>query len=92
MPDQQLTLFAAHWEDRFRRAPWVAPHDTAAGLRAGETAPEPGWVCPVCGQVEPSAGLLAVEHGWDPHVPDARPWHGYCWRSAPLLDRDWSQT
>lgn len=69
------------WAAQFERAAWVAPHDTAGGLRAGES--KPGWRCPVCGEVEPNGFWLHLNHGWDPGVPGDRPWHGYCHRAAP---------
>lgn len=83
----------ADWEARFERADWVAPWDTAAGfrpgdppLKKGERAPVPGWRCPdpECGQVEPTAYLLGLEHGWDPEVPGHEPFDGRCHRLRRL--------
>lgn len=66
----------------FRRALWTAPHDTAGGMKAGDT--KLGWRCPVCSDVEPNEFWLHLNHGWDPGIPNGRPWHGYCWRATPV--------
>jgi hypothetical protein len=71
---------AAAWAARFERADWIAPWDTAGGLKKGDRVL--GWRCPdpACGQIEPNATLLANDHGWDPQVPGREPSDGCCHR------------
>ncbi|AOS94910.1 MULTISPECIES: hypothetical protein [Mycobacterium avium complex (MAC)] len=60
------------WASLFERADWVAPYDCADGTAKGTAIL--GWRCPdpACQQIEPNGFLLAINHGFDPHVPD--PW------------------
>ncbi|MFI8977107.1 hypothetical protein ACIGO9_29790 [Nocardia asteroides] len=59
----------AQWAARFARPDRVAPHDCADGRPRGSVVE--GWRCPACGDVEPNALLLAINHGLDPEVPAA---------------------
>jgi hypothetical protein len=71
---------AAAWAARFERADWIAPWDTAGGMKKGDRVL--GWRCPDpdCGQIEPNATLLANDHGWDPRMPGQEPFDGRCHR------------
>lgn len=73
---------AAAWEARFERADWVAPYDTAGGMKAGDS--QPGWRCPACGQIEPNEFLLGNNHGYhlyDPgHVPYGAEFGATCFK------------
>ena len=66
------------WLARFDRPDWVAPWDTAGGMRKGDR--KPGWRCPDpdCGDIEPNSYLLYANHGWDPYRPGAEPFDGRC--------------
>ena len=70
----------AAWLARFERADWIAPWDTAGGMKKGDSTP--GWRCPdpECGQVEINSTLLANNHGWDPFTPGYGPFDGRCHR------------
>lgn len=72
--EQELAVWAA----RFERPDWIAPWDTAGGMKKGER--RPGWRCPdpACGRVEPNEFLLSINHGWDPSVPGHEPFSGRC--------------
>jgi hypothetical protein len=68
----------ADWAAHFERADWVAPYDTAGGTPKGTVLN--GWRCPDpdCGQIEPNAFVLSINHGWDPDVPGREPFDGRC--------------
>lgn len=68
----------AAWLARFERADWIAPWDTAGGMKKGDS--KPGWRCPDpgCGEVEPNEYWLLINHGWDPHQPGHEPFDGRC--------------
>lgn len=68
----------AEWAARFERADWVAPYDTQGGTKKGQSCP--GWRCPDpdCGEIEPNAFLLSINHGFDPGVPGRQAWNGLC--------------
>lgn len=68
------------WLARFERADWVAPWDTAGGMKKGESLL--GWRCPdpECSQVEVNEYHLMIEHGWDVHTPGSAPFDGRCHR------------
>lgn len=68
------------WTARFERAPWVAPYDTAGGMKKGDSVL--GWRCPdpECGQVEINAYTLRINHGWDPGIPGEEPYAGRCYQ------------
>lgn len=72
--EQQLLT----WQARFERADWIAPEDCADGTPKG--AVRSGWRCPdpECGEVEPSAFVLAINHGFDPDVPGRQRFDGRC--------------
>lgn len=76
--DSQLAIL--EWQARFERAWWIAPHDTAGGLKAGERML--GWRCPdpACRRVESNSYLLAVNHGFDPDHPNAWAFERGCTR------------
>lgn len=93
---RQLDLFGeveareaerAAWEARFERADWIAPYDTAGGMKKGES--KPGWRCPdpECGVIEPSGFLLRLNHGFDPHVPGHQDFDGQCTRVRLLRNQ-----
>jgi hypothetical protein len=65
----------ADWAARFGRADWVAPWDTAGGMKKGDRVL--GWVCPSCGQVEVNTFGLSINHGYDPDVPGWAPYTGW---------------
>jgi len=62
----------AEWAARFERADWIAAHDTAGGMKAGDRVP--GWKCPACGTVEPNEFLLGTNHGYHLHSPGHVPY------------------
>jgi hypothetical protein len=66
------------WYASFERADWIAPYDCQDGTKAGEAIS--GWRCPDpdCGEVEPSAFSLSINHGFDPTVPGRQTWDGRC--------------
>jgi hypothetical protein len=74
-------LARAEWRARFERADWVAPWDTASGMKTGDRKPG-GWVCPGCGDIEPNEFLLGTNHGYHPDQPGSSyryaggPWFG----------------
>jgi len=70
----------AAWHAQFERASWVAPWDTAGGIKKGETVL--GYRCPDpdCGQVEINAHILNLNHGFDPNLPGRAPYDGRCRR------------
>jgi hypothetical protein len=72
------------WAAKFERADWIAPYDTGGGMKKGEA--KPGWRCPdpACGQIEPNAYLLRINHGYDPDVPGCEPWGDACARLTRL--------
>lgn len=72
----QTDLLVELWHQTVQPATWAAPHDTAGGMKAGDTCP--GWRCPACGQVEPNAFLLTLNHGWGPDRPGVQPYDGGC--------------
>jgi hypothetical protein len=51
---------------------WVAPWDTADGLKAGTSAP--GARCWLCGDIEPNEHMLALNHGLATHYPESIEW------------------
>lgn len=68
----------AEWKAGFERADWIAPYDTADGKPAGTVYK--GYRCPdpACGKIEPSGFILALNHGFDPDIPDHQPLDGRC--------------
>lgn len=64
MTTVQLDMFEAGETDRRQaeREAWAARFERAERV---------GWVCPGCGDVEPTAAVLASNHGIDPDVPRA---------------------
>jgi len=64
---------AAAWRAQFARDWWVAPYDTAGGMRKGDRVL--GWTCPDCGDIEPNEFGLGNNHGWYPDQPGSQP-HG----------------
>lgn len=74
------------WAATFERVEWVAPWDCGIGP-AGTVIL--GWRCPDpdCRRVEPNAGLIQVNHGFDPDVPNRRPWGGRCARLTLLASQ-----
>lgn len=90
MTTAQLDLFddreraLLEWQARFERAWWIAPYDTQGGTPKGGRIL--GWRCPDpdCGQVEPNAYLLSINHGFDPTVPGHQRYDGRCARLALL--------
>jgi hypothetical protein len=71
---------AQAWHARFERAPWVAPWDTAGGMKKGESVL--GYRCPDpdCGQVEINSHILSLNHGFDPLIAGRAPYDGRCHR------------
>jgi hypothetical protein len=80
-----LVQARADWVARFERAVWIAPWNTAGGMKAGDL----GWKCPDCGAVEPNEFLLGNNHGWHVDqpgwIPYAQNYDGRCTRLR-LLD------
>jgi hypothetical protein len=75
---------AAEWAGRFQRAVWHPSFTTGAD---GQPArPCLGWVCPVCGDVEPNGFLLGINHGFDPTVPGRAPFDGRCVKQTLLAN------
>jgi hypothetical protein len=70
----------AAWQAQFERAPWVAPYDTAGGMKAGESTL--GWRCPDpdCGVVEVNGSHLMINQGWAPNQVGHAPYDGRCHR------------
>ena len=80
----QTELLLELWHQTVQPAVWTAPHDTAAGMKAGDTCM--GWRCPVCGGVEWNASTLDLNHGWDPDRPGRKPVDGGCHRLRLLAN------
>ena len=85
--DVQLDLFGevearldacAAWLARFERADWVAPWDTAGGMKKGDSTP--GWRCPdpECREIVINSYHLWIDHGWNPDIPGQEPFDGRC--------------
>lgn len=90
----QLSLFhtnppdkRAAWSARFDRVEWVAPWPTATGRPKGSVFL--GYRCPDpdCGEVEPTAFGLVINHGFDPDLPGRQGSSGRCHkRKRPTND------
>lgn len=76
--DDEAARARAEWAARFERAPWIAPWDTADGMKKGES--KLGWRCPCCGDIEPNDALLLINHGLSDHEPQPPWWDGRCGR------------
>ncbi|OZC80580.1 hypothetical protein CH274_15530 [Rhodococcus sp. 06-418-5] len=55
----------AEWRKNFERADWVAPYETASGLKKGDVVL--GWRCPACWDIEPNEFLLELNHCLSPN-------------------------
>lgn len=75
------------WQAQFERAPWVAPWDTAGGMKAGDSVL--GWRCPDpdCGVIEVNDYHLMINHGWSPNQPGHAPYDGRCHRVRLLASQ-----